>query len=210
MPRRRLFLGLSLLGGAALVAGVGHRVWRDRPAPGSQADALPDDVCLVAPTFAYDAASGQPPEAAREVPHEARCPVCGMFPARQRRWAAQAIFANGDVQYLDSPLNLFLYLQNVPRYTAGQQAAGIVALYVTDLDTGEWVPAEQALYVHGSRLMGPMRSGNLPAFGSLAQAQAFIAQQGGEIRTMAQLRQALPASLGRLAPHDHDAPPHVH
>lgn len=210
MLERRSILGLAVAGGAVLLTGAAQRWWppgASRAAPGT---APPDDICLVAPPFAFDPASGLPVAAARPIPEHARCPVCGMFPARQRRWAAQAIFANGDVQYLDSPLNLFLYLQNVPRYTAGQQAAGIVALYVTDLDTGEWVPAEQALYVHGSRLMGPMRSGNLPAFGSLAQAQAFIAQQGGEIRTMAQLRQALPASLGRLAPHDHDAPPHAH
>lgn len=210
MSKRRTFIGLALLAGGAVVAGAGYRVWRGNRAPGGHADAVPDDICLVAPTFAYDAASGLPPQAAREVPPDARCPVCGMFPARNRRWAAQAIFTNGDVQYLDSPLNLFLYLQNVPRYTPGQQDTDIVALYVTDLDTGEWIPAEQAMYVHGSQLMGPMRSGNLPAFGSQERARAFIALQGGEIHTMERLRRELPPSLRQLAPHTHDAAAHTH
>lgn len=203
MPSRRTVIGLSLLGGAAVFAGLGYRSVRGATASAPADEALPDDVCLTAPTFSYDPASGLPLRAAREVPPEARCPVCGMFPARQRRWAAQVIFDNGDVQYLDSPLSLFLYLQRVPRYTAGQSAARILASYVTDLDAGAWTPAEQAWYVHGSRQMGPMRSGNLPAFATLDQARAFAAREGGEWLTAAHLRQGLPASLQRLAPHTH-------
>ena len=203
MPQRRRFIGLSVLGSVAVFAGLGLRSPGDPVAAARTDSELPSDVCLVAPTFSYDAASGLPLSAAREVPPEARCPVCGMFPARQRRWAAQVIFSNGDVQYLDSPLSLFLYLQQVPRYTAGQSAARIVASYVTDLDTGAWTPAGQAWYVHGSGQMGPMRSGNLPAFATLDQARAFAAREGGEWLTATRLRQGLPASLQRLAPHAH-------
>lgn len=206
MPQRRRFIGLSLLCASAVLAGLGYRVVRGAPAPARRDAVLPDDVCLTAPTFSHDPTSGLPLHAAREVPPEARCPVCGMFPARQRRWAAQVIFNNGDVQYLDSPLSLFLYQQQVPRYTAGQSAANIVASYVTDLETGAWVPAERAWYVHGSGQMGPMRSGNLPAFATLAQARAFAAREGGEWFTAERLRQGLPASLQRLAPHTHGRP----
>ena len=207
MPPRRRFIGLSVLGASAVLAGLGYRVVRGAPAPARQDAVLPDDVCLVAPTFSFDATSGLPLNAAREVPHDARCPVCGMFPARQRRWAAQVIFNNGAVQYLDSPLSLFLYLQRVPHYTAGQSAASIVASYVTDLDTGAWIPAERAWYVHWSAQMGPMRSGNLPAFATLDQARAFAAREGGEWLTAERLRQGLPAPLQRLAPHTHGGPP---
>lgn len=203
MPPRRAVIGLSLLGGAAVLASPGLRALRGAATPARADTARPGDVCLTAPTFSYDASTGLPPQAAREVPAEARCPVCGMFPARQRRWAAQVIFHNGDVQYLDSPLSLFLYLQRVPRYTAGQSAASIVASHVTDLETGAWIPAEQAWYVHGSRLTGPMRTGNLPAFATLGQARAFAAREGGEWLTAARLRQGLPAPLQRLAPHTH-------
>lgn len=205
MPARRTFLGLSLLGGTAVAAGLGWRsvVGATRPAPGDTGAAPGFDVCVTAPPFAYDPASGQPLASAREVPPEARCPVCGMYPARQRRLAAQVIFTNGDVQYIDSPLSLFLYRQQVARYTPGQTADSIVATYVTDLDTLDWVSAATAWYVHGSRLLGPMRSGNLPAFGTLEQAQRFAGREGGQWFTDAALRDALPASLQRLAPHRH-------
>ncbi len=197
--QRRLMLmatgvvGLLAVGGTALLSRRGARA-------GAAAE---DDICIVAPTFAYDPSTGRTPSAPREVPPEARCPVCGMFPARYPRWAAQVIFASGDVQYIDSPLNLFLYMQQVPRYTAGQSAASIVAAYVTALDTGAWIPADQAWYVHGSRRMGPMRSGNLPAFATVDQARAFAAREGGEWLRAEVLRKGLPAALQQLAPHTH-------
>lgn len=204
MLERRSILGLTVAGGAVLLTGAAQRWWppgASRAAPGT---APPDDICLVAPPFAFDPASGLPVAAARPIPGHARCPVCGMFPARQPRWAAQVIFANGDVQYLDSPLSLFLYLQNVPRYTVGQQASRILAMYATDLETGAWVPAQQAVYVHGSRTLGPMRSGNLPAFASASAAAAFIARQGGTAVGADALRRTLPAELQRLAPQTHE------
>lgn len=200
MRQRRVFIGLSVLGGAALLTGAAHRLWPPGAATAKPGTLPPDDICLVAPPFPFDPAAGRPMDAARPVPAQARCPVCGMFPARQPRWAAQVIFTNGDVQYLDSPLSLFLYLQNVPRYTVGQQADRILAMHVTDLDSGDWVPAARAVYVHGSRLPGPMRSGNLPAFASETAARAFAAGQGGQVLTTDALRQALPADLQRLAP----------
>ena len=203
MPSRRVFIGLTLLGGTALLSGAAHRLWPPGATTAAPGALPPDDICLVAPPFPFDPASGLAMDAARPIPAEARCPVCGMFPARQPRWAAQVIFANGDVQYLDSPLSLFLYLQNVPRYTVGQQADRILAMHVTDLDSGAWVPASQAVYVHGSRTPGPMRAGNLPAFGSEAAAQAFISREGGTAMSAEALRRALPAGLQRLAPQNH-------
>ena len=206
MPSRRVFIGLSVLGGAALLTGAAHRLWPPGATTAARGTLPPDDICLVAPPFPFDPAAGLAVDAARPIPIEARCPVCGMFPARQPRWAAQVIFANGDVQYLDSPLSLFLYLQNVPRYTVGQQAERILAMHVTDLDSGAWVHASQAVYVHGSRTPGPMRAGNLPAFASDAAARAFIARQGGAPLRAERLRRALPPELQQLAPRhtDHD------
>lgn len=204
MRQRRVFLGLSVLGGVALLTGAAHRLWPPGATTAARGTLPPDDICLVAPPFPFDPAAGLAMDAPRPIPSEARCPVCGMFPARQPRWAAQVIFTNGDVQYLDSPLSLFLYLQNVPRYTVGQQAERILAMHVTDLDSGAWVPAQQAVYVHGSRTLGPMRAGNLPAFASDAAARAFITRQGGVSMRADSLRRALPPELQRLAPRHTD------
>lgn len=200
MQRRWLLLGM---GASSLLAAGGTSLWLTRARKGAQA--LPDDdICIVAPTHAYDPASGLPMTAPREVPPHARCPVCGMYPARHRRWAAQVIFLDGDVQFLDSPLSLFQYLQQVSRYTPGRNAGHIAAIYVSDQDSGQWLEADEAVFVHGSILMGPMRSGNLPAFASEAQAQAFINQRGGSTMTAARLRQRLPEDLQALTPHIHD------
>jgi len=201
MRRRHLIL-VTTLGGLAATASVGWLAWRPNAA---RADEAIDDVCIVAPTFAYDPASDVAPTAAREVPAEARCPVCGMFPARNRRWAAQVIFSDGAVQYLDSPLSLFHYLQRVERYTPGRAAADIVALYVSDQATGDWLDADQAIYVHGSTLPGPMRAGNLPAYASEANARALVKVRGGALTSAAALRQSLPPGLQKLAPHAHPA-----
>lgn len=200
MLRRRHLILLAASGGLAATASAGWLVWRQRAA---RADATIDDVCIVAPTFAFDPASGLAPTAAREVPATARCPVCGMFPARHRRWAAQVIFLDGAVQYLDSPLSLFHYLQRVDRYTPGRAAADIAAMYVSDQATGQWLDAERAIYVRGSTLLGPMRAGNLPAYGAQSEALALVGSRGGALTSAAALRQALPPGLQTLAPHAH-------
>ena len=198
--RRRQLIMVTTLGGLAATASAGWLAWRPNS---SRAEEAIDDVCIVAPTHAYDPASGLAPTAPREVPAGARCPVCGMFPARNRRWAAQVIFSDGAVQYLDSPLSLFHYLQRVERYTPGRNAADIAAVYVSDQATGDWLDADQAIYVHGSTLLGPMRAGNLPAYVSETNARTLVSLHGGALMSAAALRQSLPPGLQKLTPHAH-------
>ena len=152
LPTRRAALAALLVLGAGAIA-AGGAAWQSRRGNGATpSTALPgpgDDVCIVAPPTPYDPASGLPLAAARDVPTDARCPVCGMYPARARAWAAQVIFAEGDAYFFDSPLSLMLYLGNVAHYTRGRTADAIVARYVSDADTGAWVDARQAVYVAG-------------------------------------------------------------
>ncbi len=183
------FLALALTGSLQMLPA--------RPSP-------PADVCLVAPPTPFDAASGLSLLAPRPVPFEARCPVCGMYPARSRDWAAQVIFAdNGDAQFFDSPLSLLIYLQDVGRYTRGRSAAEIGAVYVTDAAGGAWIKAETAIYVQGSDALGPMRAGNLPAFADTASAAAFVRQRGGRLLRFEQIDAELLAGLAPSRPHRH-------
>lgn len=176
---RRAALAVLLLGATAAVG-----AWRwPRGGSRTEAPAIGDDVCVVAPPTPYDPASGLALEAPREVPADARCPVCGMYPARARNWAAQVIFSNGDAQFFDSPLSLMMYLGNVAHYTRGRTAQDVVARYVSDMATSAWVRAQDAVYVAGSSARGPMRAGNLPAFARAEAAKAFAQRHGG--RTMA-------------------------
>jgi copper chaperone NosL len=197
---RRVALA-ALLVGTAGAGGIATWQWQKWAAQGSRSAALAgmdDDVCIVAPATPYDPAAGLPLAAAREVPANARCPVCGMYPARARAWAAQVIFAQGDAYFFDSPLSLMLYLGNVARYTRGRTADAIVARYVTDSDTGGWLIAEQAVYVAGSSAMGPMRAGNLPPFGSAYAAQRLVRQRGGRVLGWTEVDAALLQALTPL------------
>jgi copper chaperone NosL len=213
---RRAALAAALLLGSV---GVGAWQWKAqggspgtnaRKSPGAMAGPGPgpgEDVCVVAPPTPYDPASGQPVAAAREVPADARCPVCGMYPARSRAWAAQVIFADGDAYFFDSPLSLLQYLGDVARYTRGRSADGIVARYVTDTDSGQWLDAAQATYVWGSNALGPMRAGNLPAFASGAAAGRFAQQRGGRALAFGDIDAPLLRTLapGRGVGHAHPA-----
>lgn len=196
-----LALALVAIALALLLAWAVMAVQQARVA--AAAPALEPDVCVVAPPTPYDPASGLPLSAPRAVPADARCPVCGMYPARSPDWAAQVIFANGDAQFFDSPLSLFTYLQDVSRYTAGHSADQIVASYVSDAGSGRWVPALSAIYVQGSSARGPMRAGNLPAFAEAAAAQRFANMRGGVLLRASEITPDVLLRLSDATAHRH-------
>ncbi len=178
--------------------------WRTR-SPDAALLAAAGEVCVVAPPIPYDPKSGLGLHTPRPVPADARCPVCGMYPARSREWAAQVIFDNGDTQFFDSPLSLFIYLQDVGHYTRGRRAGEIAASYVSDADSGAWISAADAVYVSGSTATGPMRAGNLPAFTSAAAAQRFASVRGGLLLEARQISPQLLQDLNGRRRHAHDA-----
>ena len=117
---RRKALGGLLLAG--ITVGTGVVGWKRFAAAPVE---LPEaEVCLDAPPSAYDPASGLALSAARPIPVDARCPVCGLFPARSKEWAAQVIFNNGDAHFFDSPVSFFLFVQNMERFMSGGSARG--------------------------------------------------------------------------------------
>ncbi|MDP2448938.1 nitrous oxide reductase accessory protein NosL [Polaromonas sp.] len=195
------FAGLVLLGGLLLAP------WRSQPSHEAVLVET-DEICVVAPPVPHDPKSGLGLHAPRPVPADARCPVCGMYPARSPEWAAQVIFDNGDTQFFDSPLSLFTYLQDVGRYTRGRQASKVAASYVTDASSGAWIRAMDAVYVNGSSAAGPMRAGNLPAFSSAALAQRFVSARGGVLLEAGQISPQLLQNLNGERRHAHvESPP---
>lgn len=176
-PPRRATLALLLgAGGAGLLAAWARGAGRTRPAtahPGHES------LCFAAPALPYDPASGLPPRAARAVPAEARCPVCGMFPARRPEWAAQVIFADGAAQFLDSPASLATYLSRLPRYAPSRRPGEIVARYVGAADGAGWLRAERAWFVQAPGILGPMRTPNYLPFAAAAAAHAQAARLAG-------------------------------
>lgn len=149
----------------------------------------------------HDPASGLDPFAARVVPAEARCPVCGMYPARYPRWAAQLIFRDGAALFFDSPLELFRFLFDMGHYHSAHGPDEVARAYVTDAGDGQWIPAAEAYFVQGSGLSGPMRGPDLPAFANAEAAEAFVVEQGGSLIRLEQITRDLLQSPGESDRH---------
>ena len=175
-----------LLGSAAVCMTVaGALFWQYATSRGG-ADFTPpqEDICIVPPArvslaHPYDPASGLGMYDVRPIPADARCPVCGMYPARFPKWAAQIIFKDGSAHFFDSPVDLFMFLEDSARFDPTHKAEDAAALYVADHRSGAWVDARQATFVIDSSAKGPMRGPDLPAFAKLADAQAFATEHGG-------------------------------
>lgn len=78
-----------------------------------------------------------------------------------------------------------------------EQSHAIRMVYVSDMgapaasweDPGvdNWIPADTALYVVGSRVTGGMGAPELVPFSARQKAEAFVAENGGEIRGLAEI-----------------------
>lgn len=197
--------GVTKLAQAATVAALAAAAFVLFPA-GSAEQPPPEaanDFCVVAPATPYDAASGLPMLAPKAVPDDARCPVCGMYPARFPHWAAQVVFNDGASQFFDSPVDLLVFLARIERYNPSYALADVAGRFVTDADTGKWTALEQAYFVHGSKALGPMRDGDLPAFASRDQAVRFAARNGGRVLKPSGITAAELGALSRNGRHHH-------
>ncbi len=170
---------------------------------GDSADLVENELCIVAPATLYDPASGQPLHAAKSIPLDARCPICGMYPARTPHWAAQVVFQDGASHFFDSPVDLFVFLQRTDRSTARHTREDIAVSYVTDFETRQWIEAQRAFFVQGSAVLGPMRGADLPAFSTRESAREFARNRGGTVLAFEQIGPGLIRSLNRNTHHLH-------
>lgn len=193
----RRALWLPLLGGAILAAGAVAYTLHTGKRPAVDADAISNELCIVAPATPPDPASGLDPLMPRAIPAEARCPVCGMYPARYPRWAAQIVFQDGATHFFDSPVDLFGFMNGVGRHSSPYTMKEAARRFVTDFATGTWLVAESAFYVSGSSVRGPMRDADLPAFGSRESAEAFARNRGGKVLAFADVTPAVIRPLSR-------------
>jgi copper chaperone NosL len=162
-----------------------------------------NDLCIVAPATPYDAATGLAMIDPKPIPATARCPVCGMYPARFPHWAAQTVFSDGASHYFDSPVDQFAYLHNIDRYGKRYSREDVVVSYVADHESGQWLVTQKAFYVQGSSAMGPMRTADLPAFSSRQLAVQFARSHGGKVLAYADVTADLIQSLNRNVHHRH-------
>ncbi|MGD8543110.1 MAG: nitrous oxide reductase accessory protein NosL [Desulfobacteraceae bacterium] len=107
------------------------------------------------------------------------CPVCQMFPARYPRHQCQVPGADGRVRHFCSTQCLFAFLQNPGAYGEAAGGASLWA-WVKDYASGEWISAQTAYFVVGSRVLGPMGFEALP-FSRRAEAFSFSQKNGGQV-----------------------------
>lgn len=209
---RRAWLGAA--GAGVALAGLsaawlhyrGHAPWQTASA-NANANAEGDDMdfCVTSPAVAHDAASGLAPDAPRLPPADTRCPVCGMFPARYPRWAAQVIYTDHHAHFFDSPVDLFQFLRSVERHRPGFSRADILSIWVSDARAEappQWLPLESAWLVHGASVNGPMRTPDLPAFASQAEAESFAREHGGQALAAAAISDEIVRSLSSKRNHE--------
>jgi nitrous oxide reductase accessory protein NosL len=204
LPVKLLSLGIAVLAiAAAAVVLLPHGKQAADKQAAKKLDLITNELCVVAPATPYDPASGLDMLAPRPIPAAARCPVCGMYPARFPRWAGQSIFKDGAAHYFDSPIDLFAFLQRVDRYNNGYTVDDVAVSFVTDFETGQWIAAHNAFFVHGSSAFGPMRDADLPAFASRKLADTFAQNRGGKVLPFTEVTPELIQSLNRSARHRH-------
>lgn len=197
-----------VLAGAAGVVAIATMLFlpREREAP-RNFDDVTNDLCIDAPAAPFDPTTGLRMLDPRGAPAASRCPVCGMHPARYPRWAAQLIFRDGAAHFFDSPVDLFVFLQRVGRYDRRHTVDDVAVVFAKDFEGGQWIDARQAFFLHGSRLVGPMRDADLPAFASREAAAQRARRDGGEVLSYADITPERIQPLNRSVHHRHERNP---
>lgn len=108
------------------------------------------------------------------------CGVCGMFPAKFPKWQAQIIFSDGDMVAFDGCKDMFKYVLDMTAYDQKHTGAQIAAVWVKDFNSGQWLDGRAAIFVFGSKVMGPMGQELIP-FADSASADSFRAENEGMI-----------------------------
>jgi nitrous oxide reductase accessory protein NosL len=109
------------------------------------------------------------------------CGVCGMFPARFGKWQTQIIFTDGVMVPFDGCKDMFKYILDMAKYDPKHTSDDIAAIWTRDFKSGAWLDGRKAVYVIGSRVMGPMGEELVP-FRTDDDAGNFKTVNGGMIK----------------------------
>ncbi len=131
---------------------------------------------------------------------DAKCPVCGMMPAKYPEWQAQVVLKNGERYHFDSPRDMFRFVlglnsKNEPRKWI--DSSEIAALFVTDYSTAQYIDATRAYYVKDSEVRGPMGRDLVP-FAKKEEASNFASQHGGEVLAYKEVTVEVIKTLGTM------------
>lgn len=118
------------------------------------------------------------------------CEQCGMI-ISEARYAASYVTTDGYVRLFDDMGGMLIYDLN------NQEEVHVY--WAHDLNTEEWIKADEAIYVLNDDLTTPMGWG-LAAFANTADAEQFMTENGGALTTWGDLHEGIIA--GNLKPDD--------
>lgn len=84
------------------------------------------------------------------VPHDAKCPICGMFVSKYPKWATKIEY-NGKSYFFDGPKDMMKYL-----FKHNIKDNNEIKISVSDYFTTKEIDGKKAYFVIGSDIYGPM------------------------------------------------------
>jgi nitrous oxide reductase accessory protein NosL len=111
------------------------------------------------------------------VPKGSKCPVCGMFTAKYPKWTATIKEEDGKTHYFDGVKDMMKYYFDPERYHHKKQA--FREILVSDYYTLKTITAQEAWYVVGANIYGPMGNEFIP-FKTQSDAKEFLKEHFGK------------------------------
>ncbi len=112
---------------------------------------------------------------------EDSCHVCGMIMVDFPGSKVQIHYTNGRIDKFCSTIDFFIF------YLQPDRPVNISAIYLNDMGKadwnqpeGHWIDAEDAFYVYGGDVMGPMGEALVP-FSDIKDAESYTREHGGKI-----------------------------
>jgi len=115
------------------------------------------------------------------VPEDAKCPVCGMFVGKYPKWAAEITYSSNGAEnslYFDGVKDM-LKFYFAPEKWGSFKNIKIKDILVTDYYSNKAVKAENAFFVTGSDVYGPMGKEFIP-FKNKDEAEIFMKDHSGK------------------------------
>ena len=125
---------------------------------------------------------------------QAPCEGCGMIVSDQR-FAAAIVLEMPDGERRPA---VFDDIGCMLDYEREHHEGKVLARFVKDVTTAQWVPADKASYVRGKSIASPMASG-IAATSTAQAAEKFAAEHSASVQTFAQINQAASASSSQAA-----------
>ena len=122
------------------------------------------------------------------------CEGCGMIVSDQR-FAAAVILEMPDGERRPAAFDDIGCMLD---YEREHHDGKVLARFVKDVTTSQWISADKATFVRGKSITSPMASG-IAATATPEAAEKFAAEHNASVQTFAQIAQPAPASSSQAA-----------